>query len=124
MEKFSFENNFNQVTGVIRAELGDLDVRYSVLVGDIENYESTFLDCGKSFSEDFTTYRDAQNAIALVQKTLAVMDEVGEYSLDLAAVRDEILAAVADTEKNGTANTLDIIRAINKIFDYYIAHGA
>ena len=123
MDKFSFENNFNQVTRIIRIKCGDY-VRYSVAVGDIADVEATFLDCGKSFSEDFTTERDAQNAAALVQKTLAVMDEVGGHSLDLAAVRDEILAAVADTEKNGTATTLEVIRAINKVFDYYIEHGA
>lgn len=123
MDKFSFENNFNQVTRIIRIKCGDY-VRYSVAVGDIADVEATFLDCGKSFSEDFTTERDAQNAAALVQQTLAVMDEVGGHSLDLAAVRDEILAAVADTEKTGTATTLEVIRAINKVFDYYIEHGA
>ena len=123
MENFSFENNFNQVTRIIRIKLGNY-ARYSVAVGDIADVEATFLDCGKSFSEDFTTESDAQNAAALVQKTLAVMDEVGGYSLDLATVRDEILAAVVDTEKNDTANTLETIRAINKIFDYYISHGA
>lgn len=123
MEKFSFENNFNQVTRVIRIRLGDY-VRYSVAVGDIADVEATFLDCGKNFSEDFTTEHDAQNAAALVQKTLAVIDEVADYHLDLAAVRDEILAAVADTEKTGTATTLEVIRAINKVFDYYIEHGA
>lgn len=123
MDKFSFENNFNQVTRIIRIKCGDY-VRYSVAVGDIADVEATFLDCGKSFSEDFTTERDAQNAAALVQQTLAVIDEVGDYQLDLAAVRDEILAAVADTEKSGTATTLEVIRAINKVFDYYIEHGA
>ena len=123
MDKFSFENNFNQVTRIIRIKCGDY-VRYSVAVGDIADVEATFLDCGKSFSEDFTTERDAQNAAALVQKTLAVIDEVADYHLDLAAVRDEILAAVADTEKTGTATTLEVIRAINKVFDYRIEHGA
>lgn len=103
MDKFSFENNFNQVTRIIRIKCGDY-VRYSVAVGDIADVEATFLDCGKSFSEDFTTERDAQNAAALVQQTLAVIDEVGDYQLDLAAVRDEILAAVADTEKKRHGN--------------------
>lgn len=110
MKNFSYAEDFDEVASVAR--MNDLDnssVSYMAFVGT-PNHDATFLEAGKFISEDFTTYRDAQNAIALVRRTLELVDEDIAQSLSLADVRDEVLANVE--------------RAANEIFEYYIERGA
>lgn len=126
MEKFSYADEFNRVADVAR--LGDADdvrISYSVFVGDPNSEgEDNFL--GEEFfsADDFTTWQDAAKAKQLVVVALRQVDENLAMGLKLSDVRDEIIDAIAHTKNNGATTTLEVTRAINKIFDYYISHGA
>ena len=126
MEEFSYTDEFNRVAGVARiSDDDDERISYSVFVGDPNSKgEDNFL--GEEFFsvDDFTTYRDAQNALALVRRTLELVDKNLAMGLKLSDVRDEIIDAIAHKKNKGATTTLEVTRAINEIFDYYISHGA
>lgn len=126
MEKFSYADEFNRVADVARiGNADDVRICYSVFVGDPNSEgEDNFL--GEEFfsADDFTTWSDAAKAKQLVVVALRQVDENLAMGLKLSDVRDEIIDAIAHTKNNGATTTLEVTRAINKIFDYYISHGA
>ena len=65
MEEFSYADEFNRVADVARlGDADDVEISYSVFVGD-PDLEYSFLDSERFIHEEnFTTYRDAQNALA------------------------------------------------------------
>lgn len=131
MKKFSYAIEFDSVVKVTRMDdCDDLSVQFLALVGD-PDLKFTFLDSGKAFSEMFTTYRDAINAVSLVQKTLELVDKNLSHGLKLSDLRDEVLASVSKKfDIDGDPDDPDLLnlrpaveRAIKEIFDYYISNG-
>lgn len=131
MKKFSYAIDFDSVVSVSRMDnRDDLSVQFLALVGD-PDLKFTFLDSGKAFNEMFTTYRDAINAVSLVQKTLELIDENISQGLKLSDLRDEVLASVSKKfDIDGDPDDPDLLNlrpavehAIKEIFDYYISNG-
>ena len=126
MEEFSYTDEFNRVADVARiGDADDVRICYSVFVGDPNSEdEDNFL--GEEFFsvDDFTTWRDAAKAKMLVAVVLRQVDKNLAMGLKLSDVRDEIIDAIAHKKNKGATTTLEVTRAINEIFDYYISHGA
>ena len=130
--KFSYADELNNFADIVRVgNDDDAEISYAVFIGD-PDLKYTFLDLGRFIHEEnFTTYRDAQNALALVRRTLELVDENLAMGLKLSDVRDEVLAAVAKKfDVDGDPNDPDFLNlrpavehAIKKIFDYYISNG-
>ena len=131
MKNFSYAIDFDSVVSVSRMDnRDDLSVQFLALVGD-PDLKFTFLDSGKAFNEMFTTYRDAINAVSLVQKTLELVDKNLSHGLKLSDLRDEVLASVSKKfDIDGDPDDPDLLNlrpavehAIKEIFDYYISNG-
>lgn len=115
----SYAKEFADVSDVVRLGTVEKPIGYSVFVGD-PDLKYTFLDCGKFTCEDFSTRGDAQNALNLTKQILELVDENLSMGLKLADVRDEVIAAIANT-KLKHEDFLAATRAVNEFFDYYIA---
>lgn len=115
----SYAKEFAAVADVVRLGTVEKPIGYSVFVGD-PDLKYTFLDCGKCTCTDFSTRGDAQNALELTKQILELVDENLSMGLKLADVRDEVIAAIANT-KIKHEDFLAATRAVNEIFDYYIA---
>lgn len=142
MEEYSYAENFRNVANVARiGNADDVRISYSVFVGDLDTKNNKIFIGGeaddfatwsdKNFlggefysADDFTTWSDAAKAKQLVDVTLRLVDKNLADVLKLADVRDEIIAAIADIKNNDAATAFEIVRVVNKIFDYYISHGA
>ena len=76
MKKFSYAEEFNRVSDVVRlGDADDVQINYGVFIGE-PDCENTFLDSGQFVCQDhFTTYSDAQQAKVLVQTVLGHVDE-------------------------------------------------
>ena len=125
MKKYSYAEDFNNVSGIARiGDADDVKISYSVLVGDPDSKgDKNFIGEEYFSADDFTTWNDAAKAKRLASLVLQQVDKNLEYGLKLSDVRDEVLDAIVDTKSNGVATKLEITRAVKRIFDYYISHG-
>lgn len=120
----SYAKEFAAMADVARlGKADDVRISYAVYVGTPNSEgEDNFL--GEEFFsvDNFTTWSDAAKAKMLVVDTLQKVDENLSMGLKLADVRDEVIAAIANT-KIKHEDFLAATRAVNEIFDYYISHG-
>lgn len=125
MGNFSYEEEFRTTARVVTNTSGDFN-SYSVIVGNRHNEEETFLCCGNVIrSDEFTFRQDAQRAYDLASAILAEVDTNLQQCLKLEDVRDEVVAAVSTAISQNSANPetdlVPVVRAINRIFDYYLS---
>lgn len=125
MENFSYEKEFKATAHVVTNSSGDCH-SYSIIVGNHHNAGETFLCCGDVIhSDEFTFKQDAQRAYELTSAILAEVDTNIAEGLKLEDVRDEVVAAVSTAINQNSANPetdlIPVVRAINRIFDYYLS---
>ena len=125
MENFSYEKEFKATALVVTSNSGEFN-SYSVIVGNCHNEEETFLCCGNVIrSDEFTFKQDAQRAYELTSAILAEVDTNIAEGLKLEDLRDEVIAAVSTAMNQNSAvsepTLICVIRAINRIFDYYLS---
>ena len=125
MEKFSYAEDFNNVSGIARiGDADDVRISYLVYVGDPDSKgDKNFIGEEYFSADDFTTWSDAAKAKRLAARVLQQVDKNLEYGLKLSDVRNEVLDAIADTKNYDEATKLEVTRAVKRIFDYYISHG-
>lgn len=124
MEKFSYAKDFIELAKVNYTCDGDGKTKnFTVVIGNHDDEESTFLALGEVITHDFENCKDASRATELAAMVLSLVDKNLELGLKLSDVRKEVLNAIAKTDLRHE-DYLTAARAADKIFDYYISHGA